>query len=162
LLGPKTIIAATADHTFWIKNFTNAETFMRAAVPFYLYAPPGLRKQLSADQIKSFQDSYSSHQDIWPSLYELSFANLKYETFGRSIFENSEKSFAFNNGRTLFTKNRGVFVNSKETFSAMQPTSPYNFEPTTKSEANDGNLAMKYSSLMAALDSYLHASKIKP
>lgn len=162
-LNSKTIVAATADHTFWIKNFTNAETFMRSAVPFYLYIPEDLKKQLSATQIQNFKEAFGSHQDIWPTLYELSLPQASYETFGRSLFDDAAQSFALTNGQALYTKNRAIFVSTESQFSSLQAmTVPYNYAPTEATQPSDILLAQKYRALMGSLDSYLHHSKIKP
>lgn len=162
-LNSKTIVAATADHTFWVKNFSNTETFMRSAVPFYVYVPDELKKQLSAEQIKNFKNSFGSHQDIWPTLYELSLPQSTYETFGRSLFDEATQSFAFTNGHALFTKNRAVFVNTQTQYSSFEATPvPYNYAPTETTLPGDVLLAQKYRALMGSLDSYLHHSKIKP
>ena len=161
-LNSKSIIAATADHTFWIKNFTNTETFMRAAVPFYVHLPTEIKNQMSVEQLSNFKQSLASHQDIWPTLYELSLPKTTYQTFGRSLFENPDSSYAFNAGREVFTKKRGVFVNAQSQFSSLEATVPYNYAPTEKVLPEDTALAQKYRALMGSLDSYLHHSKINP
>lgn len=161
-LSAKTVVAVTADHTFWVKNFTNAESFMRSAVPFYLYIPQVLKSQLSRNQLTNFKESFGSHQDIWPTLYELSFQNSDYETFGRPLFQDSNASFALNHGRFFYTKDRAIFVISKDMFSSFQATSPTIYEPTSQILKVDTDASIKYRSLMGSLDSYLHHSKIKP
>lgn len=161
-LSANTILAATADHTFWIKNFKNSESFMKAAVPFYLYLPLQIKSQITDSQFTNFKNSFGSHQDIWPTLYNLSLSDSEYDSFGRSLFDDSSQSFALEWGRFIYTKNRAVFVQSAQDFTSFVPSKNHEYEPSTIKTSEDLKLATQYRALMAALDSYLYHSKIKP
>ena len=161
-LASSTIIAATGDHTFWIKNFSNTETFMKSAVPFFISVPQELKNQITANQRESFATSFGSHQDIWPTLYELSFQNSSYESFGRPLWFHPESSFALTFDRLIYNQNRGVYVTSANQFSSLQAAPHLEFIPTEKPLGADHQLAEKYRALMGALDSYLYHSKMTP
>ena len=160
-IGSNTIVAATADHTFWVKNFSNEETFMRSAVPFYIYIPNDIKKHLTSKQVSNFKNSFGSHQDIWPTLYELSLTNGTYETFGRPMIDDSEKSFSFNNGHAIYTKDRALFVHTPQKFTSYEARGNFLYAPLETNAAEDVIYATKYSALMGSLDSYLHHSKVK-
>lgn len=161
--GDKTVVAVTADHTFWVRNFAANETFMRSAVPFYLYLPKNLKSQLSPMTAQNFKTSFGSHQDIWPTLYNLTLPETTYDSFGRSLFNPADESFAFTFGQSLFTKDRAVYVLSGTQFSSFQASKdPFIYNPTEVIDPKDAGLSQKYRALMGSLDSYLHHSKIKP
>ena len=159
-LQKKTILAVTADHTFWVKNFSNTETFMKSAVPFYIFLPEHLQQQLSIDHVSSFHNSFGSHQDIWPTLYELSLSNTAFESFGRSLLKDSDDSFALTYERIIFNKNHGEFIQSATEFNSFRNDSNFNYAPITNQTDADYALAKKYRALMGALDSYLYHSKV--
>lgn len=161
-LQSKTITAVTADHTFWVKNFSAAEAFMKSAVPFYLSLPPRLQNQLSQQQQSDFKSSFASHHDIWPTLYDLSLRETNYKTFGRSLFHNPEQSFSLNYERLIFDATKAEYVLSADTHSAFRRTTDLNYAPTAELTSTDQLLARRYRALMAALDSYLYHSKMHP
>lgn len=161
-LESKTVLAATADHTFWIKNFSNTETFMKSAVPFFISLPANLKKQISENQRQSFLSSFGGHQDIWPSLYEVSLPSSDYESFGHSLWLNSETSFALNYERLIFSKDRGAYVINAQQLSSLQAEKGLSFLSVNVTTDLDQQLAQKYRALMGALDSYLYHSKMTP
>lgn len=168
-LKEKTLIAVTADHTFWVKNFSNSETFMKSAVPFYISLPDYIKRQLKAENFTSFKNSFGSHQDVWPTIYELSLSKAKFDSFGRSLWVNPEGSFALTYERTIFNSQIGEYIQSATEFNSFRKVygpSLYNypsvsFVPVTDKSQADYALAKKYRSLMGALDSYLYQSKAK-
>ncbi|OFZ31239.1 MAG: hypothetical protein A2622_01175 [Bdellovibrionales bacterium RIFCSPHIGHO2_01_FULL_40_29] len=160
-LHSSTITAVTADHTFWIKNFSHSEIFMKSAVPFFLTLPPNLSSQLSLKQSTHFRTSFASHHDIWPTLYDVALKDSMYQTFGRSLFQNSTNSFALSFERAIFSKDRAVYVQSANQFSSMKAVGPLTYETTPEVLDADHQMSQKYRSLMGALDSFLYHSKIK-
>lgn len=80
-LGKNTIIAVTGDHNFWgFMNYEKQEAFTKHTVPFYLYIPKSL-KPFSVDLNK-----FGSHEDIMPTLYNLSLSQKSYTAFGEDMF----------------------------------------------------------------------------
>lgn len=161
-LHRKTITAVTADHTFWVKNFSSDEAFMKSSVPFFLSLPIELQNQLTPEQQSNFKTSFASHHDIWPTLYDLSLRETDFKTFGRSIFHNPEQSFALTYERLIFDATRAQYVSSADAHSAFRHSGDLNFKPTSDLTSADQHLAQKYRALMAALDSYLYHSKMHP
>ncbi len=161
-LQKKIILAVTADHTFWVKNFSSSEVFMKSAVPFYIAVPDYLKQQLAKQQISYFQNSFGSHQDIWPTLYELSLSEAQFESFGRSLFNDPAESFALTYERIIFNNQRGEFIQSAKEFNSFSAEQKLSYKPDADKIDADYSLAKKYRALMAALDSYLYHSKIHP
>lgn len=89
-LGENTIIAVTGDHNFWgFMNYGEEEAFSKYKVPFYLYIPKGLRP-VNVDKKR-----FGSHEDIMPTLYNISLSQTPYIAFGEDLFGVS-KSIAMN------------------------------------------------------------------
>lgn len=89
-LANNTIIAVTGDHNFWgFMNYSKEETFSKYTVPFYLYIPKQLRPKNV--NLKRF----GSHEDIMPTLYNISLSQKPYVAFGEDLFGLS-KSIAMN------------------------------------------------------------------
>jgi phosphoglycerol transferase MdoB-like AlkP superfamily enzyme len=89
-LKDKVIIAVTGDHNFFgFIDYKASEVFKRYSVPFYLYVPEKL-KPTNYDPKK-----LGSHEDIFPTLYNLSLSNTPYLTVGEDLFGGNE-SMAIN------------------------------------------------------------------
>ena len=161
-LQNRTITAVTADHTFWVRNFLSSEAFIKSAVPFFLSLPLEIQNQLTPKQQLNFKTSFASHHDIWPTLYDLSLRQTDFKTFGRSLFHNSEQSFALTYERLIFDATRAEYVSSAGAHSAFRHLGGLNYTPTSDLTSADQHLAQKYRALMAALDSYLYHSKMHP
>ena len=95
-----TIIAVTGDHNLReLSNYTPEETFVRYAVPFYIYIPQQIKKDLNIQKINT--KNFGSHMDIMPTLYSLSLSSAKYTSLGNSLLD-TENNIAFNvNGLAL-------------------------------------------------------------
>ena len=80
-LGKNTIIAVTGDHNFWgFMNYLKEEAFSKYTVPFYLYIPKELRP-INVDKQK-----FGAHEDIMPTLYNVSLSEKSYIAFGEDMF----------------------------------------------------------------------------
>jgi hypothetical protein len=81
--------------------------FSKYAVPFYLYVP----KQY--DTLKNLpKDIVGSHNDIFPTLYNLSLSDATYYNFGTSLTEKDPKKAYGWNQHHYYIFNSGV-VNEK-------------------------------------------------
>ena len=81
-----TIIAVTGDHNLReLSNYIPEETFLRYAVPFYLYIPQQIKKDLNIQKINT--NVFGSHMDIMPTLYNLSLSSSSYSSFGNNLLE---------------------------------------------------------------------------
>ncbi len=93
----KVVVALTGDHSFWIaKGVGHPEEFRRYAVPFYLSIPERARPA-GVDTSK-----FGSHEDIFPTLYNLVLPNQEYVKLGENLL--SEESFAMNTSGLLAGK----------------------------------------------------------
>ncbi len=88
-LKEKTIVALTGDHSFWVaKDVGQDLEFKRYAVPFFLSIPEKYRPS-------TFDPSrFGSHEDIFPTLFNISLSNQSYVKLGEDLF--NEKSMAIN------------------------------------------------------------------
>ncbi|MFP5386452.1 MAG: LTA synthase family protein [Bacteriovoracia bacterium] len=104
-LGENTIVALTGDHSFWIaKGVGLEEEFRRYAVPFFLSVPDKYRPN-------SYNPGkFGSHEDIFPTLYNLSLSDQPYVKLGEDMF--NEKSEAINSSG-LFANEEGAFHHEK-------------------------------------------------
>jgi phosphoglycerol transferase MdoB-like AlkP superfamily enzyme len=104
-LGKKTIIAVTGDHNFWgFINYTKEETYEKYKVPFYIYVPEELKPGIYDKQ------KFGSHEDIMPTLYNLSLSKTSYLAFGRDLF-GYHPSYSLNGG--IYAGSEGMFHNGK-------------------------------------------------
>lgn len=104
-LGKNTIIAVTGDHNFWgFMNYEKSEAFSKYTVPFYLYIPEELKPQ----SVQS--ERFGSHEDIMPTLYNISLSQRPYIAFGEDLFGLS-KSISMNSD--IYASDEGVIWNKK-------------------------------------------------
>ncbi len=89
-----TIIAVTGDHNLReLSNYTKEETFLRFAVPFYIYIPEQIKKVLNIQEIDT--NVCGSHMDIMATLYNLSLSSASYSSLGNNLF-NIKDNISFN------------------------------------------------------------------
>ena len=160
-LKKTTLIGATGDHSSWLVNFNSNERFIKDTVPFYIYVPENIRQAHKLDKM-TFESSFGSHMDIWPTLYNLSLTNSDYETFGSDMFLKKDLTFALNHSRLIVSPTSAVFVHNGDESSYFDRAlnSPQDlFEPSLSQTTTHQDLALKYKSLMGSLDSYLNHSK---
>ncbi|WP_413557756.1 LTA synthase family protein [Bdellovibrio sp. HCB209] len=151
-LKDKLIIGITGDHTFWIVNFGEDQLLQKGSVPFYLYMPAAIRKKLDPD-------TFGSHADILPTLYNLALSDKKYYALGRDLFAKSG-DFAVNNNNLIVDRDGGVLVASRR-----ENDTNLNWEghyqrliPGTDTPEKTA-LSLKYKSLMGVLDYYFMKEK---
>ena len=139
-LANHTIVAATGDHSFYIKSYDNLALFEKWSVPFYLYLPKWLRpsnNSYSNSSNHSLNDSsthsyinssflrpisdesiilpitIASHIDIFPTLYNLIFSELKYFSLGQNLLDKNKKPWAFHTpSKSVFEESIGLLLKS--------------------------------------------------
>ncbi len=145
-LSQNTVVAVTGDHNFWgFMNYKKEEMFQKYLVPFYLYFPKSdkLKKNFKPDKL-------GSHEDIMPTLYNLTLSNQEYLSFGEDLFSEN-KSVAIN----------GSIIASEE---AVRYKNKYHvWLDRFKVDAKKVNLEIpflekRYRSTMAITDDYLEKS----
>ena len=101
----KSVVAMTGDHNFWgFINFDQNQTYEKHLVPFYIYLPELLRREVDLGKV-------GSHEDIMTTLYNLTLSNTEYLSFGENLFSPSE-SYAIN--QKLYASSKGVVYNGRD------------------------------------------------
>ena len=137
-----TIIAVTGDHNLReLSNYTPEETFLRYAVPFYIYIPQQLKKDLNIQKINT--KVFGSHMDIMPTLYNLSLSSVSYTSLGNNLLDTPD-NISFNTDG-LVLKN-GIAVRYNLIDDSIQS---FSFDDKTKrlsfvDETEDHVLLKKY------------------
>ena len=104
-LNDNTVVAFTGDHSYWIaKNVGHDQEFKRYAVPFFIRLPEKY-KPSNVDLTK-----FGSHEDIFPTLYNLTLSDQTYIKLGEDII--SENSDAINSSGIIANKD-GAFHHDK-------------------------------------------------
>jgi phosphoglycerol transferase MdoB-like AlkP superfamily enzyme len=83
----KVIVVATGDHPLrhFADNKAAVKKFLHYSVPAYFYVPEAF------DQLtKTTEDIPGSHNDLFPTLYELALSNATYYNFGQPIMEKNK------------------------------------------------------------------------
>jgi phosphoglycerol transferase MdoB-like AlkP superfamily enzyme len=118
-LRDRVVLTATGDHV--IKGFTDYSSlerrYLRYSVPAYFYAPP------QYDRLKGVPDSVlGSHEDIFPTLFELALSESSYYRFGTPLMDKlPARSFGWIESRD-FVFPRGVSSSgSRELFPWADP-----------------------------------------
>ena len=89
-----TIIAVTGDHNLReLSNYNVEDLFLRYAVPFYIYIPEQIKKNLNLK--KTDTKVCGSHMDIMATLYNLSLSSVTYRSLGNNLFDTKD-NIAFN------------------------------------------------------------------
>ncbi len=151
-LKDKLIVAVTGDHTFWIVNFGEDEMLQKGSVPLYLYMPQAIRKKLPAD-------SFGSHADILPTLYNLALSEKPYYSVARDLFAKTP-DYAVNASNLIANQEGAVLVaaQSKDDHGLKWEGHFDRLAPSDITE-NQKQLSVKYKSLMGILDYYFMKEK---
>ncbi len=83
-LRDRVIVVATGDHPLrtFVDRSSVAERYLRYAVPAYLYVPPAL------DRLQGLDEKLpGSHNDLFPTIFELALPAAKYYAFGTPLME---------------------------------------------------------------------------
>lgn len=104
-LKDNTVVSLTGDHSFWLaKVIPEKNYFKKNAVPFYIYAPEHIRPKTYDAK------NFGSHEDILPTLYELTLSETKYTKLGEDLL--NEEGVAINSAGTVGSK-RGVMIDGR-------------------------------------------------
>jgi phosphoglycerol transferase MdoB-like AlkP superfamily enzyme len=93
-LKDEVIVVATGDHILkgFGEYFSPSKQYLKYAVPAYFYVPKAY------DKLKHIsKDIVGSHNDLFPTLYELALSSQKYYNFGTPImFKVTQNAFGWN------------------------------------------------------------------
>ncbi|MEY4617023.1 MAG: hypothetical protein RJB66_1983 [Pseudomonadota bacterium] len=132
-LANRTLIAATGDHSFYIRSYENLEIFEKWAVPLYLKIPPS--HQMEPKPILSI----GSHIDIFPTLYNLIFSELDYTSLGQDLLNPNQKTWSFHTpSLSAFSENIGIIVSPKgEIVNPLCRTPDFKIENCPKNDLHE-------------------------
>ncbi|MFY7994563.1 MAG: LTA synthase family protein [Bacteriovoracaceae bacterium] len=145
-LKDNTVVSLTGDHSFWLaKSIPEKKYFNKNAVPFYIYAPEHIRPKTYDAQ------NFGSHEDILPTLYELTLSEISYIKLGEDLI--NEDGVAINSAGIAGSK-RGVMIEGR----------PYCWMDLNYTElkacTEDLSILWNYRSGMIAItDEFLRATK---
>ncbi len=151
-LREKTIVAATGDHNFWLINFEEQEQLAKWGVPIYFYIPKGIRPAY-------VPQTFASHMDIFPSLYNLSLSRARFRSFGVDIFNPQQEHFAFYFTRLSLGPDGAAFaLKDKDAHYFDWQGDFQRIVPGPPSESKV-RMATKYKALMSIMDYYFITEK---
>lgn len=157
-----TIIAVTGDHNLReLSNVTKEETFLRYAVPFYLYIPESLKEYKIKNGKKNATLSvFGSHMDIMPTLYNLSLSSSTYVSFGNDLF-NTPENISFNIDGLVLANDIAVKYNfiddSYESY--LFDNNTKKLIPTKKTEKHH-RLSNYYKAVMLLTDNFVKQDRL--
>jgi phosphoglycerol transferase MdoB-like AlkP superfamily enzyme len=147
-LNENTIVGLTGDHSYWItKGVDQDQEFKRYAVPFFLSIPKDYRPK-DHDPGK-----FGSHEDIFPTLFNLALSDQSYIKLGEDLF--SESSFSLNSSG-IIANEEGAYHNNK--FWRWLDREKQILSPTEKTSGLE-TLRKKAEGLIALTDAYLKSEK---
>lgn len=137
-------VALTGDHTYWLAPSLASEYLLNNSVPLYLYSPT-----------REYPESniFASHQDILPTLYDLTGVQFTFSSFGRSLYQPSPFRYAFNHSNLIFSEDGATLILNATTFSSLcwNDQSYFHLIECSATEAHQ-NMFKYYKSLMGSLD----------
>ena len=147
-LTDNTVVALTGDHSYWItKGVGLDEEFKRYAVPFFLTMPERLKP-------KSYDaENFGSHEDIFPTLYNLTLSNQEYIKLGENLI--SEEGVA-QNSSGLFASKKGAYHHGQ--YWKWQNLSSQSLIPV-KDDQDLITIRHKAEALIGLTDAYLKEEK---
>jgi phosphoglycerol transferase MdoB-like AlkP superfamily enzyme len=109
-LAATSVVGVTGDHSFWLLRPEASQLMRRFAVPFYLYLPEALKKELGVNS--ETRSVFGSHVDVMPTLYHAALPDGQYEGVGRSLFDGTVPHFA-GNGSGMVADASGLLFQRK-------------------------------------------------
>lgn len=101
-LSDKTVVSFTGDHNFWgFINYGLEDAFAKYQVPFYIYVPKDIAPKTYTP------NKFGSHEDIFPTLYNLTLSDTPFLAFGEDLLSPSE-SFAL--GTSVYAGEKGLVL----------------------------------------------------
>jgi len=155
--GKNTIIAVTGDHNFWsVFDYPKERYLDLDGVPFYIYIPEELKPK-SIDI-----ETFGSHLDIMPTLYNLSLSGQEYAALGNNMIDDNIKHVAFNVDGLVMSKERALryFVENNTVSYYIWDVSGKRLLKPALSDADHEKLLKHFKSALAVTD-YLIKNPVK-
>jgi len=151
-LKDNTILAATGDHGFLLVNFSDEELLQKWTVPLFLYTPPAAQAQMP-------KETFGSHMDIFPTLYNLSLSNTPYDALGVNLLDPKAPHYGFHASSLAVGADGAVVIHGKTATNHYDWSGAYDkLTPAAPTPARE-SMALRYRSLMSLLDYYFMAEK---
>jgi phosphoglycerol transferase MdoB-like AlkP superfamily enzyme len=149
-LKDNAVVALTGDHSFWIaKAVGHDQEFRRYAIPFFISLPDQLRPK------KVDVTNFGSHEDIFPTLYNLTLSNQEYIKLGENLL--SEEGFSVNSTGIVANK-KGAYHHGK--FWTWKNSQSQILAPAEENQ-DLALLARKAQALIGLTDQYLRDEKAR-
>lgn len=148
-LGEKLVLGATGDHGFLLINYGEGDLLQKWQVPFYLYVPQALKKQLKTSTKTT--KNFGSHMDIFPTLFELSLSQTTHYSFGHNLLTENSKKQAFHFSRLIMSQDGAVQAEKSPKYFSWNPEDPEHLVSSPPSLELE-KLNKSYRSLMGFLD----------
>jgi phosphoglycerol transferase MdoB-like AlkP superfamily enzyme len=155
--GKNTIIAVTGDHNFWsVFDYPKERYLDLDGVPFYIYIPESLKPKYIDTE------TFGSHLDIMPTLYNLSLSGQEYAALGNNMIDDNIKHVAFNVDGLVMSKDRALryFVENNTVSYYIWDVSGKRLLKPAPSDAEHEKLLRHFKSALAVTD-YLIKNPVK-
>ncbi len=147
-LSDSVVVALTGDHSYWItKGVGLDEEFKRYAVPFFISLPDRLKPKTYD------RDNFGSHEDIFPTLYNLTLPAQEYLKLGEDLIR--EEGVA-QNSSGLYASKKGAFHHGQ--YWSWLDLSNQILAPAIENQELKG-LRQKAEALIGLTDTYLKEEK---
>lgn len=149
--NPRTIVAATGDHAFWMINFSEKEQLQKNAVPAFLHLPKELAKG------KKMPD-FLTQIDLLNTIYDLALSEKEVWGLGQNIFSPQYHQFTFGAPALVIGESGGINPATGAYYNWTE--NKIELMEGTKSADKD-TMARRYRGLMGLLDYYMRQEKTK-
>lgn len=160
-LADKTIVAATGDHGFLLIHFNDAQLLQKWSVPFYLYLPSELKKQIAPFGLDS--ENFAAHLNVIPTLYDLSLSKTDYDSIGYSLLDNKRPVFASHDSGLIAGPWGAIQVMGAKDASYFDwkavPNDKYGELVPGQETEEKKKMATRYRAMMSLLDFYFMSEK---
>lgn len=158
-LSDNTILAATGDHSFYIRPYDNLQFFKKWSVPLLISAPKRFLPEPSPKTL-----GFGSHLDIFPTLYNLIFSDTPYFSLGHDLLDPSQAAWAYHAPSwSSFDQQSGIIINAKGEIISSLCKSPSasldEYQPCPKSTSHE-LLQKRLLSLMGTADYIFEGNRI--
>ena len=150
-LAHKTIVVVSADHNFKdVIRFSLQKEFMKQiSVPLYLYIPKAYKPSFYS------KDTFASHIDIFPTLYNLIFSNEVHVSVGKDIFSRKIQDQAFALNSNVIANQHAAVVSGKYYFVWDKNQNKYVKEMENKGAGHSAQLEKQRKALLSIVGEFI-------
>lgn len=152
-LGEKLVMAVTGDHGFLLVNFKESDLLQKWQVPLYLYFP-------KKSGLKVDNQTFASHADIFPTLFDATLSEATHYSFGTSLFDQTKSHQAYYWSRLAISKEGAILADKTPTF--LHWEKPFEHLKAGAPTPELQLLHKKYVSLMGLMDYFYEFERNLP